>query len=74
MDLTEVEDHIFAHQGGLLREKFGEEVEANYGWGITSGDEYTRVETKVYKHNVVLITTVLNEKPYDYADEWEPYR
>ncbi|HEX7088761.1 MAG TPA: hypothetical protein VF192_01425 [Longimicrobiales bacterium] len=47
LELTdEREDAIYAAQAAWIRERFGEDRAANFGWGV---DELTReVQTKVY--------------------------
>jgi len=70
MDLQEIEDHIIAHQAGLIRSRYGEEEasKANYGWGIDEALDGPIVSTKVYGPWMVLTTTMRDGV---YEDDWQ---
>jgi hypothetical protein len=78
MDLIEIEDHIIAHQGRMIRERFGQEADhkANYGWGVNEEEQFLSVETKVYvKPPWVLTTTVRLDMAVEaeFEDAWSRY-
>ena len=73
MDLQEIEDHIIAHQAGLIRARFGEDAASNvnYGWGITELARGPVVDSKLYGHNLILTTSMNSDGTYH--DSWEDY-
>jgi hypothetical protein len=75
MDEQEAEDHIIAHQGGLIRKQYGvaQGVNCNYGWAIDSRVDTITVSTKLYGLNLILVTEWW-WKDGVYLDRWEPYR
>lgn len=76
MDLVEVEDHVIAHQGGVIRATYDEAQadNCNYGWGISYVDDELVVETKLYGVAKILITRVTIDEPFKFDDEWLDYR
>jgi len=72
MDPAEIEDHIIAHQAGVIRKRWGEEQASNvnYGWGVDEGGGKPIVSSKIYGRGLILTTHMEGR---DYVDSWDDY-
>jgi hypothetical protein len=61
--LDTLEDTIYDEQADWIRAHFGQKAadNANYGWGVSGGDDYLDVATKVYGHGVLRSFAKLGE-------------
>jgi hypothetical protein len=50
-----IEDKVYDEQYKLIKKKYGKDTAdmANYGWGVTGGESWVEVSTKVYGHGVL---------------------
>lgn len=69
------EEKIYAEQPGVIEKECGKEAsrKANYGWGVSAGDDYVDVATKVYGKRARILSSRLEYPSLEPDHDWRDY-